>query len=336
MEAIMALDELKTLLSRSLEARNDLLTAEEANAVRLYSGFYEGYPGLAVDLYGQTLVLFDHRETMSALDDWMDSVQQFYLQNLPQINCVVRKSRNSPDPVQKTGIVTYGEQPVDRVAEHGVQYAVDLMLNQDASFYIDTRNLREWLIDHSRGCDVLNTFAYTGTLGVAALAGGARTVLQTDRNRSFLAIARSSCMYSRLDLGRMKLRAADFFIEVSQLKKHGDLFDLVLLDPPFFSVTEKGVVEQQHQSARLINKSRPLVRHNGRIVSVNNSLFLSGEAYLKTLEEICADGYLEIEEIIPIPEDVTGYPGTIQGAPPVPTQPFNHPTKIVILRVSRK
>ena len=120
-----------------------------------------------------------------------------------------------------------------------MHYALNLLINQDASFYIDTRNLRRWLLDHAAGWQVLNLFAYTGSLGVAALAAGASRVVQGDRNRKFLALARRSAMLNRLDLGKMKTLAVDFFRQVSQLKGSGDLFDCVILDPPFFSTTSK-------------------------------------------------------------------------------------------------
>ena len=328
----MASQELFPLLSQALAARARLLADTQTNALRLFAGFYEGFPGLVVDLYDRTLVLFDHRDTLSAMDAWMDEIQQFYLDRLPQINCVVRKSRNSPDPDAKNGVLTFRDVPAEHITELGIQYAVDLTLNQDASFYLDTRNLRKWLKENSRGLSVLNTFAYTGSLGVAALAGGAAAVVQTDRNKSFLALARTSCMLNHLDLGKMKLRPVDFFVEISQLKAKGDLFDLVLLDPPFFSVTDNGTVDQQESSARLINKVRPLVKDGGRIVAINNSLFLSGEAYKQTLDELCVSGFLTIEAIIPVPDDVTGFPATVTGQAPVPPAPFNHPTKIVVLQ----
>lgn len=328
--------QLLPLLIKALNARSGMLQTGETNALRLFNGFYEGFPGLVADLYDRTLVLFDHLEPPGLPEPWVQEIQQFYLQQIPQISSVVRKYRSSSTLSQRSGWLTLGEAASESVREYGVQYAVDLMLNRDASFYLDTRLLRRWLLDHSRGLQVLNCFAYTGSLGVAALAGGAGQVLQTDLNRNFLDLARRSCMLNRLDLGRMKLRAVDFFTEVGQLKRKGTLFDLVLLDPPFFSVTEKGRVDQQESSARLINKVRPLVSNNGRIVAVNNSLYLPGNEYMRTLEDLCRDGYLELEEIIPVPEDVTGFVETVQSAPPVSPSPFNHPTKIVILRVKRK
>ncbi|MFN2324178.1 MAG: class I SAM-dependent methyltransferase, partial [Trueperaceae bacterium] len=86
--------------------------------------------------------------------------------------------------------------------EHGVCYGVDPLLHQDAGFYVDTRELRRWLLDHAEGKTVLNTFAYTGSLGVAALAGGAARVLQTDLNPRFLDAAKASTALNRLSVDR--------------------------------------------------------------------------------------------------------------------------------------
>jgi 23S rRNA (cytosine1962-C5)-methyltransferase len=78
------------------------------------------------------------------------------------------------------------------------------------------------------------------------------------------------------------------------------------------------------------------VAHDGWLVAINNALYLSGRDYLGMLEELSADGYLSIEQLIPIPPDITGYAQTIQGYPPTDPAPFNHPTKIAVLRVKRK
>jgi 23S rRNA (cytosine1962-C5)-methyltransferase len=262
--------------------------------------------------------------------------QDFLLAALPWIECVVQKQRQSDDPQARRGRVTFGVSPAQAIREHGVLYAIDLLMNQDASFYLDTRGLRRWLLDRAAGWQVLNTFAYTGSLGVAALAGGAAELIQVDRKARFLALARRSGSLNRLDIGKMKLCAADFFSEVAHLKRSGALFDCVILDPPYFSTTAKGTVNLVSESARLINKVRPLIKEDGWLVAINNALFLSGAEYLRGLERLCADGYLALESLIPVPPDVTGLPETRHAAPPVDPAPFNHPTKIAILRVKRK
>jgi 23S rRNA (cytosine1962-C5)-methyltransferase len=57
---------------------------------------------------------------------------------------------------------------------------------------------------------------------------------------------------------------------------------------------------------------------------------------MQELEALTKSGYIAIQGIIPVEEDVTGYPGTVVGRPPADPAPFNHPTKIVVLKVNRK
>jgi 23S rRNA (cytosine1962-C5)-methyltransferase len=327
---------LKTHLLKALATRPDLLETDHLAALRLFNGFYEGIPELIVDLYARTLVLFNYGKASSPNNTMLAEAQRILIDAFPWVKTVIQKERNVPDLALRKGVITYGNSPAQQIIEFNVHYALDLQINQDASFYLDTRDLRRWLLDHAAGWRVLNMFAYTGSLGVAALAAGASRVVQGDRSRVFLALARQSAMLNRLDLGKMKTPAVDFFRHVSQLKGSGGLFDCVILDPPFFSTTSKGVVDQVNESVRLINKVRPLIRDGGYLVAINNSLFLSGADYMGSLEKLCSDGYLSVEMLIPVPQDVTGYPETVVNPAPCDPAPFNHPTKIAILRVRRR
>jgi 23S rRNA (cytosine1962-C5)-methyltransferase len=183
---------------------------------------------------------------------------------------------------------------------------------------------------------VLNTFAYTGSLGVAALAGGASRVVHLDRSRVFLNVAKASYTLNGFPIHKADFRTGDFFTQVSHLKRAGERFDCVFVDPPFFSTTGRGTIDLVHASHRVINRVRPLINDGGYLVAINNALFVSGAETVKTLEDLCADGYLSIEELIPVPPDFTGYPRTIARTPPVDPAPFNHSTKIAVLRVRRK
>jgi 23S rRNA (cytosine1962-C5)-methyltransferase len=327
---------LATLLERAIAARSALFEEQQIGAFRLLNGFYEGIPSLVVDLYGKTLVLYNYADDPAGNQDELKSAQRFLHARLSWVEALILKTRRGATPQEKRGIVLYGKRVDDRVCEHGVWYALDLLMNQDASIYLDTRNLRKWAIEKLRGKTVLNTFAYTGSLGVAALAGGAARVVHLDRNRKFLNVAKTSYTLNGFPIRKQDFRIGDFFPLVSRLKRAGERFDCVLLDPPFFSVTKHGTVDQAKHSVRLINKVRPLIEDGGCLVAINNALFLSGKDYMQMLESLCADGYLHIEALIPVPEDFTGYAHTRVENPPVDPAPFNHSTKIAVLRVRRK
>ncbi len=324
------------ILQKSFAARANCCRWDEHAALRLFNGFLEGQGDLVVDLYGRTLLIYDYLKTETRKREEFQELQDFYQAQLPYIETIILKQRFSKEAQARRGVFLAGNRPVQEISEFGVRYALDILLNQDAGFYLDTRYLRKWLSESMSGKTVLNTFAYTGSLGVAAMAGGARRVLQSDLNKRFLDLAKISYCLNGFPIENSDFQAGDFFKMMARYKKENQRFDCVILDPPFFSTTAAGTVDLVQESVRLINKVRPLVNHHGYLVVINNALFLSGQAYLDKLKTLFADGYLELERQIPIPEDIAGFPQTRVRALPADSAPFNHATKIVVLRVYRK
>ena len=152
----------------------------------------------------------------------------------------------------------------------------------------------------------------------------------------FLKVAKASYALNGFPVRKQDFLVGDFFAKISYLKKAGERFDCVFLDPPFFATGQGGTVDLVKDGARLINKVRPLIADGGCLVTISNALFVSGQTYLETLTALGADGYLTIAELIPVPPDFTGYPETRVGSPITDPAPFNHATKIAVLNVRRK
>ena len=327
---------LEDTLNRALAARADLIDERHEGAFRAFNGFLEGQDDLVIDIYARTAVVHNYADPPAEAAGLVERAVGWVRGALPWVDTVLVKARYAADPGARQGHVVFGDSLARRVREHGVWYALDLRLNQDASFYLDTRNLRRWALERLAGLTVLNTFAYTGSLGVAARAGGAARVIQLDLSRQFLNVAKASYTLNGWPIDKADFQASDFWERLGHYKNAGLRFDCVLLDPPLFAETRGGRVDLVSNSARLINKVRPLINHDGYLVSINNALFVPGESYLRTLEELCASGYLELEQLIDVPTDCAGYPETLAGAAPADPAPFNHSTKIAVLRVRRK
>jgi 23S rRNA (cytosine1962-C5)-methyltransferase len=323
-----------SLLEKALASRAHLADAPHESAFRLFNGFYEGFPDLTLDLYGRTLLIHNYADVPTQSEALVQEVIAFLRDKLNWLHAGVVKTRNGKTQQDKQGLLIFGDKSDTRIKEHGVWYAVDLTMNRDASFYLDTQNLRMWLIENVRGRSVLNTFAYTGSLGVAAMAGGASRVVQTDHNRIFLNLAKDSYSLNGFPVHKTDFLTQDFFPAVARFKSTKQLFDCIIIDPPFFSTTSKGKVDLEHESTRLINKVRPLINHDGHLIAINNALYVSGQEYMRSLEELCRDGYLQIKELIPVPEDFIGHDRV--GRPITDPAPFNHSTKIAVLGVRRK
>ncbi len=321
--------------SAALAHRLPRLTAPHTSALRLFNGYTEGFPRVAVDVYGTTLVLHDATSPTGDLPG-MEALLAAAREAMPWLTAALWKRRESGNQDERNGTLLFGTALTRKVQENGVWYATRLTLNRDASLYLDTAPLRAWARANLGGKRVLNAFAYTGSLGVAARAGGAEEVVHTDLNNAFLTVAKDSYAINGFPVEKKHFKAGDFFELMGRFKRDAPLFDCVFVDPPFFSVTEKGRVDLVQDMERVLNKARPLVGHGGALVAINNGVFVSGQDFQKSLDAICASGHLSVESRLDVPEDFTGYPDTRAGGLGVDPAPFNHSTKIAVLRVTRK
>ncbi len=324
-------DYLLQLLEHALVRRQPMLAADHSHRqmLRLFNGFTEGVPELAIDLMARTAVIHDYSQE-GALHH---NLVEFLTSKLDFLQAVLLKRRNTENLLERNGVLIYGDKPDTFVEENHIRYAVDLTMNHDNGFYGDTRNLRKYLLENMQGKRVLNTFAYTGSLGVAAAVGGAEYVLQTDLSGKFMQQAYRSASLNGFAFTRRNFRVGDFFPVTAALRKEHTRFDCVIVDPPFFSSTRRGVVDLANNPMNVVNKVRPLVAGNGILIVVNNSLYLPGEKFLSELRKISHPEFMSLETVIPIPDDYCFAHSDELKKYPADPAPFNHPTKIAVLRL---
>jgi 16S rRNA (guanine966-N2)-methyltransferase len=86
---------------------------------------------------------------------------------------------------------------------------------------------------------VLDLFAGTGNLGIEALSRGAKKAVFVEKSRdAFKLIQRNLSMCHMEDRSEVLLNDVDQAIRT--LRRKGDCFDLILMDPPY----EKGLIEK--------------------------------------------------------------------------------------------
>jgi 23S rRNA (cytosine1962-C5)-methyltransferase len=164
------------LLERALQVRAHLFDARHETAFRLFNGFTEGEPNLVIDLYASTVLIHSYADDPVQGRSIAELAAQFLQDRLSWLRAGIVKTRNATSQEERRGQLLFDETPDKKIQEHNVWYSIDLTMNRDASFYLDTRNLRKWLLENMQAKRVLNTFAYTGRLGVEChqILGGAR------------------------------------------------------------------------------------------------------------------------------------------------------------------
>jgi 23S rRNA (cytosine1962-C5)-methyltransferase len=160
-----------------------------------------------------------------------------------------------------------GELPPEKlvVREHGVPCEVHLSGGTNTGLFLDMREHRRGFARFVRDARVLNTFAYTGTLSVAAALGGAAHVTSVDLAAGTLAWAKTNFRLAGLDPDepRFAFIESDVFRYVEQTAKSAQRFDVIVLDPPTVSGARASAWSQKNDYPDLIRAACALLPREG-------------------------------------------------------------------------
>ena len=180
------------------------------------------------------------------------------------------------------------------VSEAGVRYRVHLLRGQNHGLFLDMAEGRRWLREQAQGAKVLNLFAYTCAFSVAALQGGARSVLNVDMASGALATGQQNHALNGL-AHRARFLPHDIFKSWGKLTRGGP-YDIVVVDPPSY---QKGSFVATKDYARLLRRLPDLLAPNGRAMLCLNAPEL-GSDFLHGLVREHAPG-LMFERRLPNP-----------------------------------
>ena len=240
---------------------------------RLFHGRGHAYPELShvnVDWFSPVVLITLYQEVDEAWLSEQVSIIQQLIPDCLSIQVQFRSRKFAPSEV------LWGEDITElRAREHGLKYHISLGKAQNSGLFLDMGNGREWVKKNSEGKNVLNLFAYTCAFSVAAIAGGAKQVINIDMSKSSLSKGRENHKLNKQDGSKIKYEGVDIFKSYNRLKKHGP-YDLLICDPPSF---QKGSVNIERDYKKIIKRLPELMANNSDVVLCLNSPDLS-EAFL--------------------------------------------------------
>jgi 23S rRNA (guanine2445-N2)-methyltransferase / 23S rRNA (guanine2069-N7)-methyltransferase len=125
-----------------------------------------------------------------------------------------------------------------QVREGEAALLVNLSDYLDSGLFLDHRITRQRVYREAGGKRVLNLFCYTGTVGVQAGLGGARSVLNVDLSSTYLDWARENHLLNGLDdetrFGFLRADILELLRDPTRFSLD-DKYDLIFFDPPSFS-----------------------------------------------------------------------------------------------------
>jgi 23S rRNA (cytosine1962-C5)-methyltransferase len=261
---------LKSKLEASIFLRKSILTPLN-NAARLVASEADQLPGLIVDQYDKILVV-------QFLTSGMEYYREIIIDLLKEILNPRTIWDRSDEPVrekegllQTSGLI-YGDDiaGLTEIIEHGYRLLVDIKSGHKTGFYLDQRTNRLQIGNLASGLRILNCFSYTGGFTVAALLGKAKEVVSVDVSASALEILNQNLAINGSPTGSSIIKA-DVFEYLRKSKEEGELFDMIILDPPKF-INNKADIDRAARGYKDINRlAFQLLKPNGLLATFSCS-----------------------------------------------------------------
>ncbi|OGS05874.1 MAG: SAM-dependent methyltransferase [Elusimicrobia bacterium RIFCSPLOWO2_12_FULL_59_9] len=298
-------DALSGRLAAALERRSALLgrlRSEQTDAYRLFHGAAEGAAGLTVDRYGDLLLAQSFHHPLQEAQ--LAELETFYARAFPGLPLIYNdRSRSNSRIINKLSPkrLAAARQP-RRARELGVYYRIQgRHAGQDPWLFLDLRAARRRVMREAAGKSLLNLFAYTCGVGVAAAKAGASRVVNVDFSKSSLAVGEENARLN--DLGvEISFVRSDVFPALRQLsglgqprvargkrmppfhKMEKQQFDLVFLDPPRYAKSPFGAVDLVNDYPAVFKPALLCVAEGGAILCCNNAAEVAREAWMDQLQ----------------------------------------------------
>ncbi len=287
----------------------DRLHAEDTTCYRLFHGATEGVPGLAVDRYGPVLLVQTWREPVS--NDLLANISRRYESVVPPGSSLVYNHRGSKGPFSSRFETTVTEA---EGTELGVRYDVrPRHRGQDPLLFLDFRAARRRMLERSEGRSVLNLFAYTCGIGVAAARGGAAEAVNVDFARSALDVGEDNAALNGLT-SRMTFLHGDCLpvsrsfaglpVKVRRGRRMPHFprveprrFDLVVLDPPRWAKSAFGAVDVVRDYPSLFKPALLATAEGGHLLVTNHVPSVDLDDWLDVLRRSARKAERPVAEI---------------------------------------
>ena len=280
------------------------LQNENTNAYRLFHGHAEGRAGLTIDRYNDVLLIQTFGRPLS--DEEHATILEYYAPL--GLHAVYNNRSGNPARISNTlseEELIAAQQP-RVVSEDGVNYHFEARHESaEPWFSPELRAARRKVQALAADKSVLDLFAGTGSLGIAAAKGGASFVLNVDFFEANLRQARANAKLNTLPT-RPRCVQSDAYAAIRQLSGIGQAkvvrrkkmppfqvlearqFDLVLLNMPVYTKSPFGVVDALNDYPALFKPALLTTVEGGMMLCVQPVESADGNAWVDQLKRSAA------------------------------------------------
>lgn len=218
------------LIQTAWQRRSELANNLQLESWRIFHGYEEGAPGIVIEKFGSMAVVnykTDIRDQISELRDAL-------LACFPFQSILLKGHQSLGLSIKQRMFAIWGEDTdtPEFVQEEGIHYHLLANTPHNVGLYLDARPVRTWLRANAKDRRILNLFAFTGSLGIAAYSGGAKEVIHLDKSRELLPRIRKSYAKNGFSFNERNFLRGDIYKHLPRAIRSGQRFDGIILDPP--------------------------------------------------------------------------------------------------------
>ncbi|MCR5100839.1 MAG: class I SAM-dependent rRNA methyltransferase [Butyrivibrio sp.] len=273
----------------------------DTSSCRLIFGEADFLPGITIDKFADVLVVESLALGIDKLKEIIiDLCKEVLAGDGIKIRGVYERSdakvREQEGLPRTKGFIGEPFDTKVEIVENGVHYYVDVENGQKTGFFLDQKNNRAAIRRLCKGKKVLDCFTHTGSFALNAASAGASSVLGVDASELGCEQARENAALNGLE-NIAKFECADVFDLLPELEKKGELFDVVILDPPAFTKSRASIKKAVTGYREINLRGLKLVKDGGYLATCSCSHFMDPELLEKTIREAARDAHKRLRQI---------------------------------------
>ncbi len=273
----------------------------DTSSCRVIFGEADYVPGMVVDkfedvLVVQSLALGIERYKMLILE----LLQEEMAKDGVNIRGVYERSdakvREQEGMKREKGFLSEPFDTKVQIVENGVKYMVDVEDGQKTGFFLDQKYNRLAIQKLCKDARVLDCFTHTGSFALNAGIAGAKEVIGVDASDLGCRQAEENARLNGLE-DRVTFQCADVFELLPELEAKGELFDVVILDPPAFTKSRNSVKNAMKGYREINMRGMKLVKPGGYFATCSCSHFMTPELFTEVIGQAAKSVHRRLKQV---------------------------------------
>ena len=273
----------------------------DTSSCRVIFGEADYVPGMVIDKFEDVLVV---QSLALGIDRYKMLILDLLKEEMATDGIVIRgiyersdaKVREQEGMKREKGFLSEPFETKVQIVENGVKYMVDVEDGQKTGFFLDQKYNRLAIQRLCKDARVLDCFTHTGSFALNAGIAGAKEVIGVDASDLGCRQAEENARLNGLE-NTVSFVCADVFELLPELEEKGELFDVVILDPPAFTKSRNSVKNAMKGYREINMRGLKLVKPGGYFATCSCSHFMTPELFTEVIGQAARSVHRRLKQV---------------------------------------